>query len=47
MFINTIKDMRKMVSNHYGSYVRDTLGMNKKNQKVPFTHLIGRRNKIA
>lgn len=36
-----------MVQKHYGSYVKDTLGMNKKNTKLPYTHLIGRRNKIA
>ena len=47
MFNNTIKDMRKMVEKHYGSYNKDTLGMLKTNTKVPYTHLMGRRNKIT
>ena len=46
MFIDTIKEMRTMVNNHYGTYTKDTLGLNKKNTKVPFTHLKGRREKI-
>ncbi len=47
MFHNTIKDMRQMVEKHYGSYTKDTLGMLKQNTKVPYTHLMGRRNKIT
>lgn len=43
MFMDTIKDMREMVRKHYGSYSRDTMGLNKKNTKVPYTHLMGRR----
>lgn len=36
-----------MVSKHYGSYNRDTMGLNKKNTKVPYSHLMGRREKIS
>ncbi len=39
--------MRKIVEKHYGSYTKDTLGMLKTNTKVPYTHLMGRRSKIA
>jgi len=46
MFMDTIKDMRQMVKHHYGGYNRDTMGINKKNTKVPYTHLMGRRSKI-
>jgi hypothetical protein len=47
MFMDTIKDMRQMVKQHYGSYNRDTMGLNKKNTKVPYSHLMGRREKIS
>ena len=47
MFIDTIKDMRQMVQRHYGTYNKDTLGMLKTNTKVPYTHLMGRRQKIT
>jgi len=43
MFMDTIKDMRKMVKQHYGPYNRDVMGLNKKNTKVPYNHLMGRR----
>ena len=36
-----------MVQNHYGSYTKDVMGLQKKNTKVPYTHLMGRRNKIV
>ncbi len=47
MFFDTIKDMKQMVDKHVGSYTKDTLGMLKKNTKMPYTHLMGRRNKIV
>jgi hypothetical protein len=47
MFVHTIKDMRSMVEKHLGNYHKDTLGMLKKNTKMPYTHLMGRRNKIV
>ena len=46
MFLETIKDIRKLVSKDRGSYAKDTMGLNKSNTKVPFTHLQGRRNKL-
>ena len=46
MFLETIKDIRKLVSQDRGSYSKDTMGLNRTNTKVPFTHLLGRRNKL-
>jgi len=46
MFLETIKDIRKLVNQDRGSYAKDTMGLNKHNTKVPFTHLQGRRNKL-
>lgn len=46
LFFNTIQDIRKLVGKHRGEYSKDVMGLNKKNTKVPFTHLQGRRNKL-
>lgn len=46
MFFNTIQDVRKLVAKHRGDYQKDVMGLNKKNTKVPFTHLQGRRHKL-
>lgn len=45
LFFNTIKDIRKLIQKSTNSYTADTLGLGKKN-KMPYTHLIGRRNSI-
>ena len=41
-----MQDIRKLVNDHRGNYAKDTMGLNKKNTKMPFTHLQGRRNKL-
>ena len=46
MFFDTIKDMRKLIQKNTNSYTASTLGLTKKNTKVPYDHLIGRRNSI-
>ena len=46
MFFQTLQDIRKLVNEHRGNYSKDTMGLNKKNTKVPYTHLQGRRNKL-
>jgi hypothetical protein len=46
MFLETIQDIRKLVGQHRGNYTKDTMGLNKSNTKVPFTHLQGRRQKL-
>jgi len=46
IFFNTIQDIRKLVQQHRGSYAKDTMGLNKTNTKMPFTHLQGRRKKL-
>jgi hypothetical protein len=46
MFFNTIQDMRKLVGEHRGGYTKDVMGLNKSNTKVPYTHLVGRREKL-
>lgn len=46
LFFDTIQDIRKLVGKHRGEYSKDVMGLNKKNTKVPFTHLQGRRNKM-
>jgi len=46
IFYDTLKDIRKLVSEHRGQYTKDVMGLNKNNTKVPFTHLMGRRNKL-
>lgn len=45
MFFDTIKDMRKLIQKNTNSYTADALGLGKKN-KMPYTHLVGRRNTI-
>ena len=46
MFFQTIQDIRKLVNEHRGNYSKDTMGLNKRNTKMPFTHLQGRRKKL-
>lgn len=45
MFFDTINDMRKLIAKNTNSYTANTLGLGK-NVKMPYTHLIGRRNAI-
>lgn len=45
LFFDTIKDMRKLIKKNTNSYTAETLGLGKK-VKMPYTHLIGRRNAI-
>lgn len=45
LFFDTIKDMRKLIQKNTNSYTAETLGLGKK-VKMPYTHLIGRRNAI-
>jgi hypothetical protein len=46
MFFNTLQDIRKLVGQHRGKYTQDNMGLDKKNTKVPLTHLTGRRQKL-
>lgn len=46
MFFDTLNDIRKLVNAHRGDYGKNTMGLNKHNTKVPYDHLIGRRNKL-
>lgn len=46
LFFETLSDIRKLVGQHRGNYAKDTMGLNKHNTKVPFTHLQGRRSKL-
>jgi hypothetical protein len=46
IFFKTIQDVRKLVGKHRGEYSKDVMGLNRKNTKVPFTHLQGRRSKL-
>lgn len=46
MFFDTISDMRKLISKNTNSYTANTLGLGKKKGKMPYTHLVGRRNAI-
>ena len=45
-FFDTILEMRKMVASHRGSYSADVMGLAKHCTKVPYTHLVGRRNAL-
>lgn len=46
MFFDTIKDIRKLIQKNTNSYHSETLGLSKKKVKVPYNHLMGRRDAI-
>ena len=48
MFFDTIQDMRKLIQKNTNSYTSDTLGLSKKKKqgKIPYDHLMGRRQAI-
>jgi gluconate kinase len=46
LYTQTRDDIRKMTSGHTNENERKTMGLTKKNPKIHFTHLQGRRQKV-